>query len=108
MLRSGTAKLLKIYIGEDQHWQGHALYHALVVKARALGLAGATAYRGLEGYGPEKRLRTARILDLSVDLPVVVEIVDTEENIERFLPYVREMVKKGLVTLSEVAVLGPE
>lgn len=94
-------KLLKIYTGENEHWQGTALYHALVLKFRELGMAGVTVYRGMEGYGPEKRLRTTRILELSADLPVIVEVVDTEENISRVLPLVKEMVKKGLVIIQD-------
>ncbi|MDH7578413.1 MAG: DUF190 domain-containing protein [Bacillota bacterium] len=105
MLENGPAKLLKIYTGENEHWEGHALYHALVLKFRELGLAGVTVYRGLEGYGPEKRLRTSRILDLSVDLPIIIEVVDTEANINRVLPLVRDAVRKGLVIISDVEVV---
>jgi len=105
MLEKGPAKLLKIYIGENEHREGHALYHALVLKFRELGLAGVTVYRGMEGYGPEKRLRTSRILDLSVDLPVIIEAVDTEANINRVLPFVKDAVKKGLVIISDVEVV---
>lgn len=94
-----TVKLLKIYTGENEHWQGTTLYHALVLKFRELGLAGVTVYRGMEGYGHEKRLRTSRILELSADLPVIIEVVDTEENISRVLPLVKKMVQKGLVIL---------
>lgn len=94
-----AVKLLKIYTGENEHWQGAVLYHALVLKFRELGLTGVTVYRGMEGYGPEKRLRTSRILELSADLPVIIEVVDTEENISRILPLVKEMVKKGLIIL---------
>jgi PII-like signaling protein len=105
-MQPGTVKLLKIYTGENEQWQNAALYHALVLKCRQLGLAGVTVYRGMEGYGPEKRLRTSRILDLSVDLPVIVEVVDSQEKIDELLPHVRQMVKKGLVTLQDVQVLN--
>lgn len=99
------ALLLRIYTGEKEQWEHQALYHALVLKFRELGLAGATVYRGLEGYGPENRLRTSRILDLSVDLPVVIEVVDSEERIRSALPVVKRMVKKGLITISGVEVV---
>ena len=94
-------KLLKIYTGENEHWQGTVLYHALTLKFRELELAGVTVYRGMEGYGPEKRLRTSRILDLSTDLPVILEVVETEENINRVLPLVKEMVKKGIIIIQD-------
>lgn len=99
-----SAKMLKIYTGENEHWHGTALYHALVLKLRELGLAGVTVYRGMESYGPEKRIRTSNILDLSVDLPVILEVVDTEEKIRNILPVVKEMVKKGLVIIQDIAV----
>ncbi len=101
-MEPGHLKMLKIYTGENERWQGKALYHALVLKFREAGLAGVTVYRGIEGYGPEKMLRTSRILDLSVDLPVILEAVDTAENINRVLPMVKEMVKKGLVIIQDV------
>jgi hypothetical protein len=99
------ALLLRIYTGEKEQWGHKALYHALVLKFRELGLAGATVYRGVEGYGPENRLRTSRVLDLSVDLPVVIEVVDCEEKIRGALPVIRKMVKKGLITISVVEVV---
>jgi len=104
-------KLLKIYTGENEHWQGTALYHALTLKFRELDLAGVTVYRGMEGYGPEKRLRTSRILDLSADLPVILEVVETEENINHILPLVQEMVKKGIIIVLDAGMIsrtGPE
>jgi PII-like signaling protein len=99
-------KLLKIYTGENEHWQGTVLYHALMLKFRELELAGVTVYRGMEGYGPEKRLRTSRILDLSADLPVILEVVETEENINRILPLVKEMVKKGIVVIQDAEMIN--
>jgi PII-like signaling protein len=104
-LERQTRKLMKIYTGENEHWQGTVLYHALALKLRELGLAGVTVYRGMEGYGPEKRLRTSRILELSADLPVILEVVDTAENIERALPLVREMVKKGIIIIQDVEII---
>jgi PII-like signaling protein len=94
-------KLLKIYTGENEHWHGTALYHALTLKFQELDLAGVTVYRGMEGYGPEKQMRTSRILDLSTDLPVILEVVETEENINRVLPLVKEMVKKGIIIIQD-------
>jgi hypothetical protein len=99
-------KLLKIYTGENEHWQGTVLYHALMLKFRELELAGVTVYRGMEGYGPEKQLRTSRILDLSADLPVILEVVETEENINRILPLVKEMVKKGIVVIQDAEMIN--
>ena len=98
-------QLLRILIGEsDKH--GHVpLYEAIVLKARELGLAGATVLRGPMGFGANSRLHTAKILRLSVDLPMVIEIVDTDEKIQLLLPHLDEMVLEGLVTLENVQVL---
>lgn len=102
----GRGKLLKIYIGETDQYHGSPLYHAIVVKARQLGLAGATVYRGLEGFGADSRIHTANILRLSEDLPIVVEIVDKPERIDSFLPELDKMVTKGLVvTVEDVQVV---
>jgi PII-like signaling protein len=98
-------KLLRIFIGESDRWEHRPLYEAIVLKARDLGLAGATVLRGPMGFGASSRLHTAKILRLSEDLPVVVEIVDTEEQIQRLLPHLDEMVKGGLVTLEQVQVI---
>jgi hypothetical protein len=99
------ATLLRLFVGErDRH--GHQpLYEAIVTKAREHGLAGATVLRGLLGYGASSVLHTAKILELSDDLPMVVEIVHTEENIQRFLPVLDGMLSSGLVTLEKVRVL---
>ena len=98
-------KLLRIFIGESDRWHHQPLYEALVLKARELGLAGATVLRGPMGFGAHSRLHTAKILRLSMDLPMVIEIVDTEEKINLLLPHVEEMVQEGLVTLEDVKVL---
>lgn len=97
--------IARIYIGEsDSH--GHApLYEAIVLKARETGLAGATVFRGSMGFGQSSRLHTSKILRLSADLPVVVEIVDEKEKIDAFLPTLRELIGDGLVTLESVKVL---
>src|SRR6201993_4122014 len=104
------ALLLRIYIGESDRFDHHPLYEAIVLKAREQGLAGATVLRGPMGFGHSSRLHTAKVLRLSEDLPVVVEIIDSEENITAFLPLLEEMMKGGLVSLSEVRILryGPD
>ena len=99
------AMLLRIFIGESDRWHHQPLYEAIVLKARELHLAGATVLRGPMGYGKSSRLHTAKILRLSMDLPLVIEIVDTEEKIQGFLPMLDEMMKGGLVTLEKVKVI---
>ena len=100
--KDGT--LLRIFIGESDKHQGLPLYEWIVRKAREQGLAGATVLRGLEGFGAHSRLHTAKILRLSTDLPIVVEIVDTEENIQAFLPAIDDAIGEGLATLEKVEV----
>lgn len=102
---SGEGKLLRVFIGESDHHDGKPLYQALVERVRAGGLAGATVIRGIEGFGASSHLHTSRILRLSQDLPIVVEIVDTAEQIDRILPIVDEMVGDGMVTVERVEVL---
>ena len=99
------AQLLRIFIGEAQRHDGKPLYEAIVLKARELHLAGATVLRGGLGYGHSSRLQTAKILRLSDDLPLVVEIVDNEEKIKAFLPVLDGMMASGLITLENVQVL---
>ncbi|WP_053960867.1 DUF190 domain-containing protein [Sulfobacillus thermosulfidooxidans] len=101
----GDGIRLRIMIGEDVHWHHKPLYHQIVLKARESGLAGATVIRALEGYGPNSRIHTANLLDLSEDSPVVVEIVDSKEDIDKFLPLLDEMVDAGLITLDPVQVV---
>jgi len=98
-------KLLRIFIGESDRWHHQPLYEAIVLKARELGLAGATVLRGPMGFGANSRLHTAKILRLSMDLPMVIEIVDTDAKIKQLLPHLEEMVLEGLVTLEDVQVL---
>lgn len=105
MKLKNPASRLRIYIGEVAQWKGMPLYHAIVMKARERGLAGATVMRGIEGYGANSRIHTARTFVLSTDLPLVVEIVDNEEYINGFLPTVLDMVGDGLVTIEPVTVL---
>jgi PII-like signaling protein len=99
------AVLLRIFIGESDRWQGKPLYEAIVLKARELHLAGATVLRGPMGFGKSSRLHTAKILRLSMDLPLVIEIVDAEEKIQQFLPALDGMLTGGLVTTEKVTVI---
>ena len=98
-------KLLRIFIGENDRWEGKPLFEAIVLKAREMGCAGATVLRGIEGFGAQSRIHTARILRLSEDLPIVVEIVDTSERIDALLPVLDTMVRDGLVTVEDVHVV---
>jgi PII-like signaling protein len=102
---SGEGKLVRVFIGESDRYQGKPLYQALVERIRQEGLAGATVIRGIEGFGASSHLHTSRILRLSEDLPVVVEFVDDEEHIERILPIVDGMVGDGMVTVERVQVV---
>jgi PII-like signaling protein len=97
--------LLRIFVGESDRFGHHPLYEAIVLKARERGLAGATVLRGLMGFGKHSILHTAKILRLSEDLPMVIEIVDSREKVDEFLPLLSEMIKDGLVTLERVKVL---
>jgi uncharacterized protein len=99
------ATLLRIFVGEDDRHDGRPLYEAIVMKAREAGLAGATAWRGGMGFGHSSRLRTMKIMRLSEDLPVLIEIVDARDKIDAFLPALEAMMTGGLVTLDTVEVL---
>ena len=99
------ALLLRIFIGESDRHRHKPLYEAIVLKAREMHLAGATVLRGPMGYGASSRIHTAKIIQLSMDLPFIVEIVDTEEKINGFLPVLDEMMKGGLVTLEKARVI---
>ena len=99
------ALLLRIYIGESDRWQHQPLYEAIVLKARELHLAGATVLRGPMGFGAASRIHTAKILRLSMDLPMVIEIVDTEEKVKSLLPFLEQMMDGGLVTMEKIKVI---
>jgi uncharacterized protein len=99
------ALLLRIFIGESDRHHGKPLYEQIVLKARELNLAGATVLRGVMGFGADSRLHTAKLLELSVDLPMVIEVVDTEENINKLMPFIDETVTEGLVTLEKMRVI---
>lgn len=106
------AVLLRIFLGESDRWHHQPLYEAIVLKAREMHLAGATVLRGPMGFGKSSRLHTAKILRLSMDLPLVIEIVDGEEKVNEFLPVLDEMMQGGLVTLEKMRVIdyraGPD
>ena len=102
------ATLLRIFVGESDKWQNQPLYESIVLKARECHLAGATVLRGPMGFGKSSRLHTAKILRLSIDLPIVIEIVDSAEKINEFLPALDGMIGGGLVTLEKVKVVRYE
>lgn len=105
MRLEGEARLLRIFVGESDRFEGRPLYEAIVLEAKRRGLAGATVFKGFMGYGAHSRIHTAKVLQLSEDLPVMIEIVDTEEKVRAFLPVLDGMVKEGLVTLEKVEVI---
>lgn len=97
--------LLRIFVGESDHYEGRPLYEAIVTTARKQGMAGATVLRGVLGFGANSRIHTSKILRLSEDLPVVIEIVDTEEKINALLPRLDGMIGEGLITLEKIRVI---
>lgn len=98
-------KLLRVFVGERDHWHGQPLYEAIVMEARRRGLAGATVIKGFMGFGAHSRIHTGKLLELSQDLPIVVEIVDAPDKIEAFMPDLEQMVGDGLITLEGAQVL---
>lgn len=102
---TSQAKRLRIYIGESDRYQGKALFHAIVEKAKQLDLAGATVLRGIMGYGANSRIHAANILDLSSDLPIMIELIDSEEYIAKLLPWLESVVSEGMVTMDDVEVI---
>lgn len=109
MKLEGIGKLLRIFIGENDHLDRMPLYDVLVNRARKFGMAGATVVRGVESYGAGSRIHTAKLLKLSEDLPLVIEIVDTEEKIDAFLPIVEDVLEKagcgGMITEEKATVI---
>jgi PII-like signaling protein len=95
---------LRIYIGESDTWKGENLYSAIVSKAREMNLAGASVFRGIMGFGANSFIHTTKLLRLSEDLPVLIELVDTEENILKIMPFIEETVKQGMVTQEKINV----
>ncbi|MDQ2681686.1 MAG: DUF190 domain-containing protein [Candidatus Eremiobacteraeota bacterium] len=105
MKLEGTGKLLRIFIGESDRHGSQPLYSAIVEAARRSGLSGATVFKGIEGFGGHSVVHAARVFDLSTDLPVLIEVVDTEEKIREFIPELDEMVAEGMITLESVEVI---
>ncbi|MGA9471182.1 MAG: DUF190 domain-containing protein [Terriglobales bacterium] len=104
MKLEGKAKMLRIHFGEDDKWHGKPLYEAIIQKCRELDLAGATVYRGIEGYGASTLIHKAHLLRSS-DRPIMVSVVDTQENISKLLPALDQMVADGLIAMSDVEVI---
>jgi len=98
-------QILKIYVSEDSRFKGKGLYSAVVFKLKELGIAGVTVTRAIEGYGKGKTIHTTRILDLSSSLPIIIEAIDTKENIEKVLPIISEMVNEGMIMVNDVNVI---
>ena len=105
MKLSGKAKMLRIHFGEDDKWKGKPLYRAIVEKCRELDIAGATVFRGIEGYGASTLIHRAHLLSFSSDAPIMVSVIDEDQKIQTLIPYLDEMVDEGLIALSEVEVI---
>jgi PII-like signaling protein len=105
MKLEGKAKMLRIHFGEDDKWKGKPLYRAIVEKCRELDIAGATVFRGIEGYGASTLIRRAHTLSFSHDAPLMVSVVDSEDKIQKLLPLLDEMVGEGLIAMSDVEVI---
>lgn len=105
MKLSGEGKLLRIFIAEADKWNGKPLYEEIVFLAKKNGMAGATVIKGSMGFGCKSHMHTSKLLELSTDLPVIIEIVDREEKISAFIPLLDEMVKEGLITLEKAQVI---
>ncbi len=105
MKLTGQAKMLRIHFGEKDQWQGKPLYEAIVERCRQLDIAGATVLRGIEGYGASTMIRRAHLFQFSSDAPILVQIIDTEENLKRLLPALDEMVSEGMIAISDVEVI---
>ncbi|MBX5457665.1 MAG: DUF190 domain-containing protein [Thermogemmatispora sp.] len=104
---SRAGKRLRIFVGEAEEWQGRPLYRAILEAAQRHQLAGATVLRGIEGFGPDHHLVSERLPDIADNLPLLIELVDSEEQIERFLPVLQDMVARGLMTLTPVTMVFP-
>lgn len=105
MKLEGKAKLLRIYFGENDKCKGKPLYEVIVQKCRELDIAGATVFRGIEGYGASTLVRRSHLLSFSSDLPVMVSIIDTQEKLQKLLPFLDEVVSEGLIAMSDVEVI---
>ncbi len=102
---TGERVLMRIHVGEDDRWEGHSLYAAIVEYLRKEHYAGATVFRGIAGFGAHARLHEPKLFRLSSDLPIVIECIDTQEKIDKVLPIVDEMIGGGLITLEKVRVI---
>ena len=105
MKLAGKAKMLRIYFGEDDRWKNKPLYRAIVEKCRELDIAGATVLRGIAGYGASTLIHRSHLLSFSHDAPLMVSVVDSEDKIQKLLPFLDEMVDEGLIATSEVEVI---
>lgn len=105
MKLEGKAQMLRIHFGEDDKWNGKPLYRAIVEKCRELDIAGATVFRGIEGYGASTLIHRPHLLSFSSDAPLMVSVIDTAEKIRALLPFLDEMLKEGLIAVSEVEVI---
>ena len=105
MKLEGKAKMLRIHFGEDDKWEDKPLYRALVEKCRELDIAGATVFRGVEGYGASALIHRSHLLSFSSDAPIMVSVIDSEDKVEKLIPYLDEMVDQGLIALSQVEVI---
>ncbi|HVX11983.1 MAG TPA: DUF190 domain-containing protein [Pirellulales bacterium] len=105
MKLSEDGQLLRVFIGESDTWQGQPLFRAIVAKAHELGLAGATVLHGTMGFGAANRIHSSRVLDVSTDLPIVVEVVDTADKLQTLLPFLDETVQEGMITIESVRIL---
>ena len=105
MKLEGKAKMLRIHLGEDDKWKDKPLYRAIVEKCRELDIAGATVFRGVEGYGASTLIHRSHMLSFSSDLPIMVSVIDSEEKVQKLIPYLDEMVDQGLIAMSEVEVI---
>jgi hypothetical protein len=101
----GQAKMLRIHFGEDDKWEGRPLYEAIVEKCRELDIAGATVYRGIEGYGASTLIRRSHTLRFSSDSPILVQVIDTDEKIQELIPVLDSMISEGLIAMSDVEVI---
>jgi len=101
----GQAKMLRIHFGEDDKWEGQPLYEAIVEKCRKLDIAGATVYRGIEGYGASTLIRRSHTLRISSDSPIMVQVIDTNEKIQELIPVLDSMISEGLIAMSDVEVI---
>jgi PII-like signaling protein len=103
--KSGKAQMLRLHFGENDKWQGKPLYQAIIEKCREMNMAGATVYRGIEGYGASTLIHRRHLLSFSQDLPLTVTVVDTAENIQKLVGVLDEMVAEGLIAISDVDVI---